>query len=109
MALLRLKSDLIKRTFLAFLRLADVMLRAVLAAAAIVLASAQELPECRHTFPDGNTFDLSGLRKPPMYACPPQGPASDAPCSMRLIHCQSATRRPDSLRYRIVLCCQGDG
>lgn len=25
-----------------------------------------QLPECRHTFPDGNTFDLSGLRKPPM-------------------------------------------
>ena len=42
---------------------------AVLVAAAVAAVSAQELPECRHTFPDGNSFDLTGLRKPPMCVC----------------------------------------
>jgi hypothetical protein len=41
--------------------------RALLAAIAVGVGAQQQLPECRHTFPDGNTFDLSGLRKPPMY------------------------------------------
>jgi len=40
-------------------------LAAVYIVAALGVVKAQ-LPECRHTFPDGNTFDLSGLRKPAM-------------------------------------------
>ena len=43
------------------------MLAVALAMARFAAVQASgELPECRHTFPDGNTFDLSGLRKPPM-------------------------------------------
>ena len=43
------------------------MLAVALAMARFAAVQASgELPACRHTFPDGNTFDLSGLRKPPM-------------------------------------------
>jgi hypothetical protein len=50
---------------------------ALLAAMAVGVGAQQPLPECRHTFPDGNTFDLSGLRKPPMYVPIPL-PRSDS-------------------------------
>ena len=62
--------DGLKETKKKSARSLPMMKLAMLVGVAVAAASAQDLPECRHTFPDGNSFDLTGLRKPPMYVCP---------------------------------------